>query len=173
MDTTTTLILLCWCSVFTQVSFCLSVPPQPGEGNSKAPPPPSHVVDRRHSIASFNRLCESGFCFPRFSPQSLNKLILPFYSPSPEQCSHTFHYFTALWWIKHLPARFPPQVSSFGLNISRCVFSGGFSGCAEKEEGSLPPAAVWGLAALSKPLPPNFIYFLWLSQLMLAFICFG
>lgn len=48
---------------------------------------------------------------------------------------------TAGYLQQHLPALFPPPVS-FGLNISRCVISGGFSGRAEKEEGSLPPAAV-------------------------------
>lgn len=98
--TPTTLILSCWCSVFTQASLCLFVPPQIRGGDSKAPP--SHVVEQRHSIPSFNRPRKSSFCFSRLSPQPLNKLILLFYSPCPYQCSQTFQYFTAVLWIKQL-----------------------------------------------------------------------
>lgn len=60
---------------------------------------------------------------------------------------------TAGYRQQHLPAVFPPPVSAFSPNISRCVFSGGFSGGAEEEEGSLPPAAFRGLTGL--PNPPS------------------
>lgn len=69
---------------------------------------------------------------------------------------------------QHLPALFPPPASSSGPNISLRVFSGGFSGCAEKEEGSLPPAAVRGLKGLSDTATLHFIHHLWLSQLVFA-----
>lgn len=48
---------------------------------------------------------------------------------------------------RHLASlrRFLPSASSSRPNVSPPVFSGGFSGRAEKEEGSLPPAAVRGL----------------------------
>lgn len=67
---------------------------------------------------------------------------------------------------QHLPALFPLLVSTLGLNISCCVFSGGLSGGAEEEEGSLPPAAV---RRLTGPLPSDFM---WRSQLTFAFFFF-
>lgn len=72
---------------------------------------------------------------------------------------------------QHLPALFPPPLSpasSSGPNISLRVFSGGFSGHAEKEEGSLPPAAVRGLKGLSDTTTLHFIDRLWLSPLVFA-----
>lgn len=74
---------------------------------------------------------------------------------------------------QHLPAlrSFLPAAPSAAPNVSPRVFSGGFSGRAEKEEGSLPPAAVRGLTGLFIPPPPpppppplQFINHLWLSQ---------
>lgn len=50
-------------------------------------------------------------------------------------------HFLSVYLQHHLPELFPRR----RLNISRCVFSGGFSGGAEEEEGSLPPTAVRGL----------------------------
>lgn len=57
---------------------------------------------------------------------------------------------------QHLPAlrSFLPAAPSAAPNVSPRVFSGGFSGRAEKEEGSLPPAAVRGLTGLFIPPPP-------------------
>lgn len=55
-----------------------------------------------------------------------------------------------------LPAA-PSSRPNVSLSLSPRVFSGGFSGRAEEEEGSLPPAAVRGLTGLfmSPPPPPN------------------
>lgn len=62
---------------------------------------------------------------------------------------------------QHLPALFPsPPASSSGPNISLRVFSGRFSGRAEKEEGSLPPAAVRGLKGLPDTATLHFIHHL-------------
>lgn len=60
-------------------------------------------------------------------------------------------HFLSVYLQRHLPQLFPRP----SLNISRCVFTGGFSGGAEKEEGSLPPSAVRGLTGPpTLPTPP-------------------
>lgn len=50
---------------------------------------------------------------------------------------------------------FLPAPPSSRPNVSPHVFSGGFSGRAEKEEGSLPPTAVRRLTGLLMPPPPQ------------------
>lgn len=61
-------------------------------------PHPHPVVEQRLLLTSSVKVASVS---PDF-PQPLNKLILWFYSPSPDRRSQTFHHFTALWWIKHL-----------------------------------------------------------------------
>lgn len=68
--------------------------------------------------------------------------------------------FLSVYLQRHLPELFPRPC----LNISRCVFTGGFSGGAEEEEGSLPPSAVRGLTGT--PHPPTK-----LSRALTANVC--
>ena len=129
-------------------------------------------MEQKHNIPIFNGVSESGICFsriphPSFETSRLLKVLffyffVVFFSPQTA-FSRAFLYShgcgpctvvnkAAGYLQQHLPALFPLVVSTLGLNISCCVFSGGLSGGAEEEEGSLPPAAV---RRLTGPLPSD------------------